>query len=348
MKKMFLLYFAAIIALFPIVFSSCKKVVHQTSPTPANTRLASYHETFTAIRYGMLKTITDHYTFFYDGQQRLSKIFYTTNDSPTVDKSMVFTYVGDTIFKRVTALKTTILLEIDTFVKNPQGQIVSAYFPGSYYNFSYLGKLLTQQTQVYRDSNNSISATTMYTSDNMDLLSQTFDGTLHAKFTDSGYRTVYFAPDNDTILSLPLNITWTVFGATTSITTRTINAYQDDLTGYTSGDPVSLSGVDNNGVTTFGTFYFPGGVWPTENYDIHYNKANAVGDYLQLRSFTTYGVNLYQNQHLIWKIRNAGRKTEVNYTIDATSKITQTMAVITDSITNRVFTDQFNLQYETY
>ena len=350
MKKIFPIYLALILLISFFAYTSCKKVVHHTYPTPGNTRLASYNQIFTALRYGVVKTITDHYTFFYDGQQRLSQIIYTTNDSPNVDKSIRFKYTNDTIFKTATALKTSLLLERDTFITNAQGQIARAYFPGKFYSFSYLGKLLTRQTETYRDSGTTISASTIYTSDNFDLLTKSFDGVLTATFPDSGHRPIVIAPDPyfDSSVSLPLKVTWLLFSPKGASYTHNASAYSDKLTGYSTGYPVTVFAQDPNNILTWGHCVFPGNVYPTENYDIHYNLSNRVGDYWQLQSFTTYGVNMYQNSHLLWKIRNTGHIIEAKYDIDATSKITQTTVTDADSVTHFVYSNQYNLQYETY
>ncbi len=76
-------------------------------------------------------------------------------------------------------------------------------------------------------------------------------------------------------------------------------------------------------------------------------KNNRLGDYLQLRSFLVFGQNIYQNSHLVNQIKNSGYTTNIVYAIDAYSKITQTNAVVTDSVGN-VFSYTYNLSYENF
>lgn len=326
--------------------SSCrKKIIRPTYATPSNVRIASYNEIYTVIRPGALETITDNYRFVYNGDNRVSQIFYTTNDSDGADKNIVFNYVNDTIFKIIRSLKTTNVIERDTFIRNSSWQIIAAYFPNLHYKFSYFGKLLARETIEVSDSGSSLSTSSIYTADNVDFLRRTYDGVLSLKLPDSGYvaNPIY----HDTAFKPPIEVTWTTLGTTVSTVTRTINSYTDKLENYTSGAPVLVQAKDANGVRPHGNLYWPGGMYPIQNYDIHYDLANRPGDYLHIQSFTTYGINIYQNQHLVWKIRNSNDSTEANYVIDADSKITQTNVTITLP-KNLKLSRQFNIQYETF
>ena len=74
---------------------------------------------------------------------------------------------------------------------------------------------------------------------------------------------------------------------------------------------------------------------------------NRIGDYLQLRSFLVYGVNIYQNSHLLNQTTSSGYINNITYLIDADSKITQTNATVSDSVGD-VYYYTYNLAYETY
>jgi hypothetical protein len=74
---------------------------------------------------------------------------------------------------------------------------------------------------------------------------------------------------------------------------------------------------------------------------------NRAGEYLQLHSFINYGQNIYQYAHLMREITSSGYTTEITYDIDADSKITQTNAVVTDSVGN-VYNYTYNIAYETH
>ncbi len=74
---------------------------------------------------------------------------------------------------------------------------------------------------------------------------------------------------------------------------------------------------------------------------------NRPGEYFQLHSFLNYGQDVYQYAHLLREITSSGYTTEITYNIDAYSKITQTNAVVTDSVGN-VYNYTYNIAYETH
>jgi hypothetical protein len=71
-----------------------------------------------------------------------------------------------------------------------------------------------------------------------------------------------------------------------------------------------------------------------------------MGDYLQLEIFKIYGMNLYDNQHLIKQISTDYDTTFISYDIDGQSKITQTHVLKKDKLGNRVQME-YKLQYDT-
>ena len=85
----------------------------------------------------------------------------------------------------------------------------------------------------------------------------------------------------------------------------------------------------------------------TMRYEYYKTMGDRIGDYLQLHSFLVYGQNIFQNSHLVNQTVSAGYTTNINYLIDADSKITQTNATVTDSVGN-VYNYTYNLTYENY
>ena len=153
MKRSFLLLLAVVMGAFLLTYTSCKKEIHPTNPTSENYRLLSYT---TIISTNMVapimpvQLITENYRFEYDGNNRVSRIFFTSNDSNKVHAGrammrMDFTYVQDTIFKKHTDLSTNQVMEKDTFILNISGQIKDAYFPNEVHNFTYFGALLATE-----------------------------------------------------------------------------------------------------------------------------------------------------------------------------------------------------------
>ena len=351
MKKLLLLNLVVAIVVVSVLYTACKKPTHPYHPTPSNNRIMSYTKFSTTSLGGL--PVNESYTFFYDAQKRLSQILYTSNDTFKISDnvanlSITFTYSNDTIYKVYTAVNTAVVVERDTFLQNSFGQITSAYVPGNFYTYNYFGNLISGITKSVYDSGTIISATSTFTSDNGDLLIQSYNGTLSAVFPDSGLS--FYLIAHDTALTPPLNVTWTDFHPLGTVTTTThiAGGYSDILTGYTTGDPVMIQAIDNYGVIAYDTCIWPGGTFPKESYYVYPDLQNRTGDYLQIESFTQYGANLYQNAHLSREIIDQnGPTTTINYTIDADSKITQTYVVKTDAQKN-TYTTVYKLQYETF
>ena len=66
-----------------------------------------------------------------------------------------------------------------------------------------------------------------------------------------------------------------------------------------------------------------------------------------MQSFTKYGINIYQNAHMIKAMTTTFAKDSVSYVIDAQSKVTQTTVYTKDKYGN-TNTVVYQLQYETY
>jgi len=367
MKKLFSRYIGALLLACIFMYPSCKKIYHSTYVTPANYRLAGYTKITTPNMIAppaLMPVITENYSFSYDNSNRLSQVLYGTNDSNEYkagleDLRMNYTYSGDSIFKLVTNLKSTNIVELDTFTTNATGQLVTAEFtsgiwPTEYHSFTYAAALLDGETDVYSDTGTSISATSTFTSDNGDLLYQLFNGTLNATFPDSGispYITPLF-PNRDSILSYPLTVTWTqyLFGVPlpTVVTHNNAGSYTsptDELNGYSQNE-ISVDAVDSSGVAVR-TAYFPEGLSSSKFFQIYDFLTDRTGDYLQLQSFTKYGINIYQNAHMVKAMTTTFAKDSVSYVIDAQSKVTQTTVYTKDKYGN-TNTVVYQLQYETY
>ena len=353
MKKIFLITLSAIAVLCSVLYTSCKKIIHPAHPVPNNARILSYSK-FSSSPFAY-RDLTENFRFYYDGNQRLVQIIYSTNDSVSLatgagDQSITFTYRNDSIYKVITAVHIPLVLERDTFQVNSYGFIKWAYTPGEIHNYDYYGKLIYLDKKVAYDSGTAISASHTYTSNNGDLLVGSYDGTLTVNFPDSGIS--FFVFPHDTALTAPYTVTWVDFGTTTAstiITKHTGVPFRSDvLTGYASGNPVAVVINDNWGVFAYDTLIWPGGIWRKEGFTVYGDLEDRPGDYLQIESFTKYGVNIYQNAHLLRQIyEENGPTTEVRYTIDADSKITETYVTKTDRLGNK-FTTIYKFQYETF
>lgn len=363
MKKRYLLY---ILILFPMLtgmFFSCRSKYHSPNPTPENYRLLGYTKVTTqGISYPYYiptPVITENYRFVYNNGNDVSQMFFTSNDSNKMkvhlaNLSIKFYYVSDTIYKTSTDLNTSTVMERDTFIfdlVNGQRQIRDAYFPFETHHFTYLGKLLATETVAFRDTNSVVSLNLTYTSYDNNFLYRLFDGQLHATFPDSGIRPDYLPGDvyRDTEMVLPLTVTWTNFHSdgTTAYSNHTgVGSYFDGLSGYAQ-DYTTVDVIDDNGVRGR-TVYIPAGYANKLSYDYYDNYFNRPGDYMQLQSFATYGMNIYQTTNMVYTMISQYSNTHITYNIDADSKVGYTSAVIRDSVTKNVVNESYKLQYETY
>jgi len=362
MKKItLLLSVVVLVAVFAVLYTSCKKPVHALQPTPNNVRLMSYTATTHLLSETLADTTSDNYTFFYDGNNRVIKILYSTSDTAKIrllqynsSVNITFSYSNDTCIKTTAALGGSPVIEIDTFIINSStGLIATTFTPGMICNYQYYGKLLAIESDEYYNNYHgvtSVSDTREYTSDNGNFLASSFNGILNVTFPTTMHYTPYAMRDywmnitglNTTAPNL-IDVHHTPQIPGTIHTGLTKNTDQLDYT--ISGTPLLIFATD----TARDTCYvdFPGNIWPSQSYTFYNNLANRIGDYLQLGSFTMWGNNLYQNADLVHTIVNSGYTTNVTYNINSYSEITQMTAVIVDSLANtRNVT--YNLQYETY
>ena len=343
MKKFSLLYLCVVLAaLSAFLYTSCKKPFHATSPQPNNIRLYSYTAVTrlsTVLPAHVADTTSDNYTFSYDNNHRVSQIMYTSSNPDVIaaghnSERITFYYGNDTVIKTTANLNGTQTFEVDTFITGTGNLINTLYTPNHITNFEYYGKLMSRQSETFYKGANSVSESRIYTSDNGDFLKYSFDGTLSATFTNTMTVTPY-----------PMRAYWVSPDGTYTVHTG-LTGYTDILNGYTSGLALNIFAKDTANDSS--DVYLPGNtIWPSQTYGFYTDDANRMGDYLQLLSFTLWGNNLYQNAHLVKFIQNAGYTTNVSYSIDAYSKVTQVTAVIIDSLANTK-TTTYNLQYETY
>jgi hypothetical protein len=359
MKRIFLLSLAVVVVIFSAV--SCKKSKpHPLHPTPANNKILSYTKFSSSTLNNTI--VNENFQFSYDGSGRLIKIQYSTNDSTKVATDVAtliinFTYspAGDTIYKTWVKTDGVNVVERDTFLVNAsQGLLTDAFTPGNIYHYGYFGKLISSYGYSVYDSGTQLSSGTSFTSDNGDLYNEIYEGAINASFPDSGLQDDGFGVLNPALLVPPLLVYWTDL-VTGAITIHGANSFTDVFSGYTSGHPMAiqikteLNGPVDSPVVAYDTCIFPGGNFYTQkSYHIYPDLDNRPGDYLQIESFTKYGMNVYQNAHLIRQIVALnGPKTDVTYTIDADSKITQTYVVRTDEY-NDQYTYVYKFQYATY
>jgi hypothetical protein len=342
MKNNFSLSVAALILLFAITGTSCKKKIHSNAPTPNNVRMVGYTK-ITTIKMtvpvaGVPSTINENYRFYYDEQNRVSRVIYTGNDSFEIHKTITFKYSGDTIYKTILNVLNNSFVEKDTFVTNSEGLIVSSFTPNLIDRYEYYGQLLARTIRTatsYRHIN--MTAQTTYTSVNGDFLKNYYDGVLTTDFNN---------------LRTPLDGIYEQVVSPTKVNTTVLNNYNSmthTMNGY-NYSPIFLYVID----TTYDSsprredsLVYPGSEWVNESYHFWTEDANRTGDYLQLLSFTMFGNNIYRNKHLVESISSRNKNAYITYAIDASSKITQTKVVLVDSLLNN-YTSVFDIQYETY
>ena len=359
MKRTIFLSVAVVIASCLFVYTSCKKITHPTNPTPEKYRLLSYTKITTqTILIPLTPTpiVTENYRFVYDGSNRVSAIFFTSNDSNKVHKGLAnlkiaFLYTADSIYKVSTDLNTSHTMETDTFLQNVNGQIVHAYFPNEVHDFTYYGSLLSNETVTYRDSNTTMQINFTYTSDRNNFLNRLYNGQITVTFPDSGI-VPYMAPPpynfRDTNLTFPIDVTYNTIAPDLTPGTFQHLGYgnkTDVINGYFM-DGITVDAVDANG-DKIRTGYFPAGIAAKMEYLFYDEQLNRPGDYLQIESFTIYGVDLYPNTKLFYSTTSPYNTTRVSYDIDAESKIGHISATTKDSVLKNLVNVQYALQYET-
>jgi hypothetical protein len=303
MRYVKLLSAAVLVAGFYLL-PSCNKVINPRNPLPEKYKIQSY----TKISTLSGATINENYSFFYNSDNRVSNILFTSNDSNNFDKSARFEYSNDTIYKTVTRVKTSLVVERDTFIQNSLGQITTAYFPQYYRTFEYFGKLLVRVNETFYNvgysSNTQFKSTVVYTSNNSDFLRN--DGNLSINYP-------YF--------SSPISVAYTNFNPKAPILVTADGVGNDlRLNDYIKGG-IYITSVDDFGNVDTATYP---GLDYKQTFGVFPDQINRMGDYMQLGSFTTYGVNLYQNTHLVKSIYTAVDSSDITYVIDGDSKITQT------------------------
>lgn len=339
MKRFSLSNTAVIVILAAMSVISCKKIIHSGAPTPNNVRMVAYNK-ITTIEQSVpvplpAAKVNESYRFYYDLSGRVSQIVYTGNDSTAFHLRSEFLYKLDTIIKTTSNVLTNSVLEIDTFVLNNDGQVVSAYFPGYKTTFEYFGKLLVRESTVANEYRHiTMSAGRTYTSVNGDFLKSTADNQLQVNYTDltNPLRIYYFTIDSSTYPLVD-----SMFYYSLSDMSQTIIPY--------NYRPLYLHVTDT--LDTLDSLIYPGNVWANESYHFWTEDANRTGDYLQLESFTKYGVNIYQNSHLVESIAATNRNAYITYDKDSYNKILQTTVVTKDSVLNK-YTTTYDIQYETF
>ncbi|MCD6013567.1 MAG: hypothetical protein K0Q79_3429 [Flavipsychrobacter sp.] len=359
MKRFLLLSVAVVMAGFLAMQTSCRKSKsHPTKPTPDDYRIMSYTKVKTAnilIPLTVTPIISENYRFEYSGNN-LSAIFFTSNEQAKVVAGMahtkaVFIRIADTIFKTFTDLNTGSVKERDTFLVNPAGQIIHAYFPTEVRHFTYFGKLIATEQVIYRDTGTELILNLTYTADQGDHYQRLWNETVTVRLPDSGIAPPLTTPYlwHDTDLTTPIDITWTTFnplGTPTTVLHANVPGKSDQLSGSNLMFGAVVTGVDKNGVR-FRTEVLPPGYTAKEFYEYYDEQANRPGDYKQIESFTTYGINIYQNTHLFWKASSIHNTTKVTYDIDADSKVTRANVTTKDSLTKNIYNSQYAIQWET-
>jgi hypothetical protein len=148
MNKAFL-RFCTLIAIAVCAFFSCKKT-NSLNPLPTNNRLLNVVVTGSySSSLGILTNIVnENYRFAYDNLNRVSKVYYTTNNITKTNKISTFIYSGDTVFDRIAFVDNT-LSELDTFITDLHGHITKTYINGAVTQYSYFGNLLTRVDYPY-------------------------------------------------------------------------------------------------------------------------------------------------------------------------------------------------------
>lgn len=355
MNKNSLLSIAVLLALGIVGAVSCKKKIHSNAPTPNNVRLLSYNKITTyniSVPVSIPNSrVTESFRFYYDANNRVSQIVYTGNDTFEIHKRIDFTYSNDTIFKTITNVLGNYVVERDTFIKNADGFIVTAFTPGyTIHNepsgikntFEYYGKLLARNTKAVTNWNNiTMTSQVAYTSVNGDFLKQNPQNKLDVEFFNltQGYDIDWWQGwvTKDGSLS----------GIGGSDSSHIEDLYSDKYTFNTYAYTKDLRLYIEDTLHDTSAMQYPAWNWYNESYHFYTENANRIGDWLQLESFTTYGQNIYLNSHLVESIASRNKNAYISYVYDSYSKITQTSVVVTDSMLNKVIYT-YDMQYETY
>lgn len=337
MRNSFLLYVVALVMGLSFVGTSCKKPVHSNAPTPNNERMLSYNK-ITTIQWanpavnGELSKITENFRFNYDNLNRLVKITYTGNDSFEIHKFITFDYSKpDTVIKKTVNLLTNVIVEMDTFKLNNEGMVIKSYTPNMITSYEYLGRLMTRATRVGTSYRNiTVTDFSKYTSVNGDFLKHSHDGNLNITLDGMTLplkmmKILTYPKDKDTVFLYQYN----------NLVHNRTNTYL----------PTYIYAKDT--VNKADSLMYPGLTWVNEGYHFYTEKANRIGDWLQLESFTMFGRNIFQNAHLVESVTSRNRSASIYYNIDAFSKITQTRVEEVDSMLNKFIT-VYDIQYETF
>ena len=137
MNRLFL-KIPALVIICLFIFSACKKT-HPLNEYPTNNRVMNITKKTTV----GASVITDNYRFIYDRYNRINEIYFTTNDPLQANTISNLIYRNDTIYD-TTRLINNQVIEVDTFITDRRGFIVTTYIQGVKTSYSYYLDLLTR------------------------------------------------------------------------------------------------------------------------------------------------------------------------------------------------------------
>lgn len=157
MKRQSLTLLSLVLMVFVSILS-CSKKTHELNPSLNNSRLLSVVKTSTSTT----DTNSENYRFVYDGLGRVSEIFYTNNKLSVANTISHFKYVEDTVYKTITFVNL-INVEIDTFITDLKGHVITSFIQGKVTNYTYFDNLLTSvryddtTSAIYTSYNNNFT-----------------------------------------------------------------------------------------------------------------------------------------------------------------------------------------------
>ena len=143
-----------------------------------------------------------------------------------------------------------------------------------------------------------------------------------------GQLAIAFTPNTSTTFQYYENLLTKVITTNESLQTSVTTTY------------TSVVGDFINGISTAGSTANQSFVYYTE-------YTSRIADYYQLQSFTMYGINIYQYNHLVRSVTQGTQVMTFTYNIDAYSNVTSERAE-TKSTTGNDTTTVYSFQYENY
>lgn len=338
MRKYSLLNVVATVVLGSLLAVACKKPYHPSAPSPNNVRMLGYQK-ITTYKPSLSSApipnpVYETFRFYYDVKNRLSKIQYSVDGLSPKHYDYDFTYYGgnnDTIVKKTTDIIANLILQSDTFYTS-NGLLTEAHTPFLINKYEYYGRLVARNIRTATTYRNiELRTESIYTSIDGDLLENQFNNKAELSIFNmtSPYDIHFFqwsAPGVPDTTNLRNNASSTY---TKAYNMKPIFVHVTDAA--SKKDSVDFAGAD----------------WVNERYHFYTDNYNRPGDWLWLQSYTMYGMNIYNNAHMVESITQRDKSVYVKYDIDAFNLVTRTTVDMKDSVLNKT-NYTYNIEWERF